>query len=87
MAVALVVFQDRHFGLGDDAADQAFAAAGDGQVDEVGEREQLADGRAVGRWERAERQASGRPHGSEFDRRGCDAKHGWCGWLPCRRGG
>ncbi len=48
VAVSLVVFQDGHRGLGDDAADQAFAAAGDGEVDQIRESEKLADGRAVG---------------------------------------
>ena len=48
VAVAGVVFQDGHPRLGGDAADQALAAAGDGQVDELGQAQQVADGRAVG---------------------------------------
>ena len=49
VAVSLVVLEDGHRRLGDDAADQAFAAPGDGQIDEIGEAQELADGRAVDR--------------------------------------
>ena len=49
VAVSLVVFQDGHGRLGDDPADQAFAAARNGQVDQVGKAEKLADRRPVDR--------------------------------------
>src|SRR5262249_51822390 len=49
MAVAGEVLHHRHPRLLGDAADEAFAAARDGQVDELVEPQQVSDGGAVGR--------------------------------------
>ena len=49
VAVAVEVFDDGHLGFGGDAANQAFAAARNRQVDVLGHRQELADGGAVGR--------------------------------------
>ena len=48
-ADALVMLHDRHLRLGGDAADQALAAPRDRQVDVLGQGQQVADRRAVGR--------------------------------------
>ena len=55
VAVAIEVLEDRHGRLGHHAADQALAAAGDGEVDLVGELQQVPDGRAVGRGDQLDR--------------------------------
>ena len=77
MAVSLVVFQNGHRRLGDDAADQAFAAARNRQVDQIGEGEQLADGRAVdGRDEL--NGGLGQAADDSADRPARGAGPGWC---------
>ena len=48
VAVAVQVLDDGHAGLARDALDQALAAARDDHVDELGHRDQPADGGAVG---------------------------------------
>ena len=86
VAVALVVLQDRHLRLGDDAADQALAAARDGQVDELGQAQQLADGRAVDRRDELDRllgQAAAGPARRPGSR--CRARLVWIASLPPRR--
>ena len=85
-ADALVVLQDRHRRLGGDAADQALAAARDGQVDVLGQAQQVADGRAVGRRDELDG-VLGQAARTRARRRGPGAGPGWCGSPPCRRGG
>ena len=57
VAIALVMLEDRHLGLGDDPADQALAAARNRQIDELGQAQELADGLAVGRRDQLHRRA------------------------------
>ena len=86
VAVARVVLQDRHLGLVDDPADQALAAAGDGQVDQVGQL-QAGGRRPRGRWSRrAGRRRRGRPEpGRASARTRCRARLVWIASLPPRR--
>ena len=49
VAVAGEMLDDRHLGLGGDAANQPLAAARNRQVDVLGHRQKLADRRAIGR--------------------------------------
>ena len=49
VAVAGEVLDDRHLGFGRDAANQPFAAARNGHVDVLRQREKMADRLAIGR--------------------------------------
>ena len=86
VAVALVVLDDRHLGLGDDAADQALAAARDDQVDA---RSGIRGGgrRPRGRWSgrAARRRRAGRGAASSSARTRCMARLEWMASLPPRR--
>ena len=86
VAVARVVLQDRHLRLGDDPADQALAAPGDGQVDPVGHR-RAGGRRPRGRSSRrAGRRRAGRPLGaSSSARTRWRARFEWIASLPPRR--
>ena len=83
---ALIMFHDRHVRLGGHPANEAFAAARDGQVDELGQAQEQADRVPVGRRDELDGMARQAAR-LELVRRAPGAALGWNGSTPCPRAG